>query len=209
MRTHIHRFQLGQMQANCYLLEQEGKCMLIDPVDSADFLLEEIQRRKLELIGMIATHGHFDHVMAAGEVQLSYPLPLYLHPQDRFLVNRLAETATHFLGYDPQVIQPTLFHDITTEPVHMGPFTFEVLYTPGHTPGSVSLYLKEEQAVFVGDVIFMGSVGRYDFSYSDKEELKRSIGTILALPEETTIYSGHGEETTVQFERGWEWEKVL
>lgn len=198
----IRSFPLGQMQANCYFIIKDKQCLLIDPADSADFILEEVSRRNLEVVGLVATHGHFDHVMAVGEIQLSFPhLPLYINSEDHFLLQRLDETAKHFLGFDPHVIKPTKFHDLKEGKVAIGDFNFEVISTPGHTPGSVSLYFREDAILFSGDTLFNAGVGRYDFSYSDKNELKKSVERILDLPDFVTVYPGHGEETLVQSEK--------
>ncbi len=191
------------MQANCYLLEKEGECLLIDPAESADFLLEKIQSRNLGLVGSVATHGHFDHIMAAGEIQLTYPhLPLHIHKKDEFLLTRVAETAKHFLGYDPTVMPIRLRAGLPKGTCTIGSFVFEVIHTPGHTPGSCCLYFKEDKVLFTGDTLFQGGIGRYDFSYSDKEDLKKSLQQILKLTGDTVIYPGHGEESCIEYEQG-------
>ena len=82
----ITTYPLGQLQANCYLLVHDKDCILIDPADDASFLLEEISRQNLNLVAMLATHGHFDHVMAVGEIQLSLKVPFYIHGKDLFLI---------------------------------------------------------------------------------------------------------------------------
>lgn len=197
----ILTFSLGEMQANCYVLLQGNHCIIVDPADSADFILEEVSRRNLTVEAIVATHGHFDHIMAAGELQLALGIPFTIHKEDRFLVARLKSTAQHFLGHAPFVIIPTVFNDIMAGENTIGEFSFEVIHTPGHTPGSISLYFPKDQMVFTGDTLFMGAVGRYDFAYSDKEELKKSVERLLKLPEETVIHPGHGEETTVQMEK--------
>ena len=198
----IQSFSLGQMQANCYLLEEDGKALLIDPADSADFLLEQIQRKNLELVGIVATHGHFDHVMAVGEIQLSYPhLSLHMNKKDMFLLKRLSETAKHFLGFDPTVVPVRHTADLPSGAFSIKDFHFEVLRTPGHTPGSSCLYFKEKGILFSGDTLFQSGIGRYDFSYSDKEELKHSLQRILKLPPETRVFPGHGEETLLDYEK--------
>lgn len=198
---HIVTFPLGQLQTNCYLIIKEKTALVVDPADSADFILEEIQRRNLQLQGIVATHGHFDHIMAVGEIQLSYPqFPLYMHSEDLFLAKRLKETAAYFLNYEPTVIPIQTFTELTQGAHSIGNFSFEVIHTPGHTPGSCSLYFRDEGVVFSGDTLFSGSVGRYDFKYSDKKDLTRSVEKLLTLPEETTVYSGHGEKTLVQLE---------
>ena len=191
------------MQSNCYLLENEGKALLIDPGDSGDFLLEKILSLKLDLVGIVATHGHFDHIMAAGEIQLSYPrLPLFIHPSDIFLLKRAVETANHFLGYDPVVVPISLTKSLDIGTCLIANFTFNLIHTPGHTPGSCVLYFKEDKALFSGDTLFKSGIGRYDFSYSDKELLKYSLKTILKLPIDTEVYSGHGVGTSIEDERG-------
>lgn len=198
----VYRFPLGELQTNAYLLVKDTNCIIIDPADSADFLLEEVQRRNLQLQGIVATHGHFDHLMAVGEIQLSYPhLPLYIHKEDHFLSKRLKETAKYFLGYEPYVIPVQSSIDLQQGELSIGDFTFTVLLTPGHTPGSCSFYFPEDAIIFTGDTLFNGAVGRYDFKYSSKADLRISVKTILELPEEIQIYSGHGEETYIFAEK--------
>jgi len=192
-----HRYVLGELQANCYLLEKEGEALLIDPCDDANFLLEEVQRKRLHLIGMYATHGHFDHVMAVGEIQMSLGTSFYIHQKDQFLIARIIDTAEHFLGYKPIVFSPQTMSTLLPGPTHIGHFTFRVMATPGHTPGSVCYYFGDEQALFTGDTLFAGAVGRTDLSYSNKHDLRTSLHTLAALPDETNIYPGHGEETYI------------
>lgn len=190
------------MQANCYLLEDDGKALLIDPGDSADFLLETIQRMGLELVGIIATHGHFDHIMACGEIQLSFPyLPLHIHENDSFLLKRVDETAKHFLGFDPVILPVRQTATLRSGEFLISNFPIQVIETPGHTPGSVSLYFPESQALFSGDTLFNAGIGRYDFSYSDKDLLKASLAKLLELPGEIIVYPGHGEQTSIDDEQ--------
>lgn len=193
----ILQYPLGQLQANCYFLIQDKECIIIDPADDAAFILEELQRRNLKLVGMFATHGHFDHVMAVGEIQKSFNIPLYISRQDLFLINRLIETAEHFLGYKPVSIKPISVNWLTETRFHVSRFMFQVLYTPGHTPGSCCYYFKKEKILFTGDTLFKQGIGSYDHSYSNKKDLIQSIKKILKLPEKTVIYSGHGEKTTI------------
>ena len=200
----IIRFSFVQMQANCYFLVIDSDCIIIDPADEADFILEELSRRNLTLRALVATHGHFDHVMAAGQIQQAYgeaKVPFYIAEKDNFLLKRLGETAKYFLGYDPLVIPPINITPLESGDLSIGEFSFLLLPTPGHTPGSVCLYFPEEHAVFTGDTLFAGTIGRYDFSYSDGVLLKESLTNLLRLPEETIVYPGHGEETVIGEER--------
>ncbi len=198
----ILRFQLGQLQANTYFLINEDKCLIIDPADEAPFILEELQRRKLKLIGMLSTHGHFDHVMAAGEIQLSFKVPLYINKKDQFLLDRLQETAEYFLGFKPTILSIKKIVPSTAGSRLGGKnFEYQIILTPGHTPGSVSYYFPKDKIVFTGDTLFKGAIGRYDFSYCNKEDLKKSLALLLKLPGETKVLTGHGEETSIKEEK--------
>jgi glyoxylase-like metal-dependent hydrolase (beta-lactamase superfamily II) len=193
----IHTYSLGQMQANCYLLENEGKGIIIDPADEGSFLLEEVQRKNIELTGLFATHGHFDHCMAAGEIQLSFNIPLYIHKKDQFLIDRLESTAKHFLGYTPIMVVPKRIEFIEPSELKIINLKFKIISSPGHTPGGLCYYFPEEAALFTGDTLFADAIGRTDLSYSNKKDLWNSLRGILSLPDETVIYPGHGESTYV------------
>lgn len=199
----ILTFSLGELQTNTYLLTQDDKCLIIDPADEASFILEEIQRRNLHLVGMIATHGHFDHILAAGEIQTGIgDLPLYINDKDTFLVKRVRVTAKHFLGHNQIMLPVRKTEHIQNGKMTIGPFIFEVIESPGHTPGGCCFYFSSEQAVFTGDTLFKGAVGRTDLSYSNKKDLRDSIYRLIkALPEETVIYPGHGETSTIMDEK--------
>ncbi len=197
----IMRFPLGQMQTNCYFLIQRDDCLIIDPADDASFILEELQRRRLNLVGMLATHGHFDHVMAVGEIQLSLNVPLYIKKEDMFLIKRLNETAEYFLGYKTNIIQPKNIKNFDIENLlKIENFKLKIINAPGHTPGSCCYYFKKENVLFTGDTLFKQGIGRYDFSYSNKKDLDSSLKKIFKLPGNTIVYSGHGEETTIEKE---------
>ncbi len=221
----ILRFSLGQLEANCYFLINDDECLIIDPADESSFILEELQRRKLKLVGMLATHGHFDHIMAAGEIQISVVetsrrdvSTLYMHKNDRFLVKRLNETAKYFLGYAIVIIKPISIKHLIEIKNKIGQFRFEVIHSPGHTPGSCCYYfpssyfanaMKVKKAsrdrgkgiIFTGDTLFKQGIGRYDFSYSNKNDLKKAIVKLLELPDDTIVYPGHGEKTTIGEEK--------
>lgn len=199
----IIKYSLGQLQANCYFLIKNKHCLVIDPADEASFILEQIQRMKLKPIAFLATHGHFDHVMAFGEIEIHYKvsLHLYVHNNDVFLLKRLKETTKHFLGHDPRILEPQKIKFLKIGKMKIGNFAFEVIHTPGHTPGSCCFYFKNEKAVFAGDTLFKDGIGRYDFSYGNKIELFESLEKLFKLPAKTIVYSGHGEETTIGNEK--------
>lgn len=196
----IIKYSLGQLQANCYFLIEDQDCLIIDPADDASFILEELQRQQLNLIGMLATHGHFDHIGAVGEIQLSFNVPLYIFKEDQFLIDRLNETAKYFLGFDPHFVKPITVKYLTNTKFRVHNLEFRIIKTPGHTPGSCCFYFKEENVVFTGDTLFKDGIGRTDLSYSSQDDLKKSLKKIFKLPEEIIIYPGHGEETLIQNE---------
>ncbi len=190
----VIKLPLGELKANCYILAKGGKALIIDPADEADFILEKLMREKLEPLALLATHGHFDHVMAVGEIQLSFKIPFYIDKQDIFLIERLEDTAKFFLGYKPGVIKPQKIKFLKEGKMKIGPFEFKVIKTPGHTPGGVCFYFEKEKFAFVGDTIFKDGIGRYDFSYSSKIDLFESIKKLRKLPKDTMFLPGHGED---------------
>ncbi len=197
----ILRYSVGQLQANCYFLIEGNNCIIIDAGESADFLLEQIQIKKLKPLAIFASHGHFDHIMAVGEIQLSFDIPFYIAKEDLFLVKRVSETARYFLKQKIAIIDPKNIQDIKVGELKIENFKLKILKTPGHTPGASCFYLKDQGWLFTGDTLFKDAIGRYDFSYSDKQKLKLSLERLFKLPDETIIYPGHGEETIIDEER--------
>jgi hydroxyacylglutathione hydrolase len=200
----IEKITIGQMGVNCYLLLDihSKEIIVIDPGDGASYIAEHIQKLGGKPVAILATHGHFDHVLAARELQLIYNIPFFMRKEDQFLLARMSETAQHFLGHSVVEMPPVITQ--TSEKIPFGKSFLEVLATPGHTPGSVCYYLKNNNALFVGDTIFEGgAVGRTDFSYSDHHDLIVSIGQIMKFGDDTLLYPGHGKETTVLAERAY------
>jgi glyoxylase-like metal-dependent hydrolase (beta-lactamase superfamily II) len=201
----IDVLEVGSLKTNCYLVSSDGEVGIIDPGDDADYIIREIQKENLTPVWICVTHGHFDHVLAVTELALAFNIPFYMHPEDEFLLDRAKETAEHFTGVyaDPVLVK---FKDLKEgDTLKIGKETLEVIETPGHTPGGICLYIKSEKALsggklalFCGDLIFdRGTVGRTDFKYSSCEKLENSVKKVMKLPENTTIYPGHGEKTTV------------
>ncbi len=189
----IRTYPLGQLQANCYFISHEDKCLIIDPGDSADFILEELMYKNINVVGILATHGHFDHIMAVGELQLSLNIPFYIHDADKFLVDRMVETAQHYLEGEPQSLPPVSMHQLYEGKMTIDDFSFNVIHTPGHTPGSCCFYFEEDKYLFTGDTVFEEGIGDYQHSYSSKEDLFNSIHKIHALPPDVELFPGHGD----------------
>lgn len=197
----VHRLVVGQMQTNCYLIFNNNthETIVVDPGEDDTYIIEKIQQLDLKPVKIIATHGHFDHILAALSIQKTYNIPFVIHEKDRFLVGQMVSSANHFLGFETHVLPPVIDKSAHAEiKVKIGNHFLHVIETPGHTPGSISLVDDTRSFAIVGDLVFAGgNVGRTDFSYSDAQDLHRSIESLFSYPNEMTIYAGHGETTTV------------
>lgn len=191
----LNTYKVGELQTNCYIVSQGNECLIFDAGDSADFILEKLLLEKLTPIAIFSTHGHFDHMLAVGEIQLSFDIPYYISSKDLFLLKRAKETADYFLNSKQVIIPPKNIEDLKDGKLNVGDFEFEVIRTPGHTPGSTCFKFKD--FVLTGDTLFKGTVGRYDFSYSNKQDLKQSINRLFELPKKTVVYPGHEDDTSI------------
>lgn len=196
----IKKLVVGPLQENCYIAGDNNtkKAIVIDPGDEPDRILELIKDNNLEVTAVILTHAHFDHIGAAGDIKKATGAKILIHNADKELYTGARDQAA-FWGYDlDDLPEPDDFIKEGDE-INIGELIFTVLHTPGHSPGGVCLY--GEGALFTGDTIFQGSVGRTDFHGGDIAQLKESFKRLLRLPENTVILSGHGPETTVGREK--------
>jgi len=201
----IETLVVGQLQTNCYLVadQKSRAAVVIDPGDGAEYIHNKI--RDLELIPtkIVATHGHFDHILAAFEIQQAYKIPFLINAKDTFLVERMQDTAKFFLKINIHQIPPHVDGDLKEgSKINFGSLTFKVIETPGHTPGSVCLYFEDSKIMFTGDTLFKSGVGRTDFSYGSQNDLEDSLKKIKHYPGGSRILSGHGEETCLEEELG-------
>lgn len=193
----LKRFVLGPLQTNCYLVADtitKDAC-LIDPGADPDHLKKIIAKEGLNLKFIVNTHGHGDHISANS----FFNLPIFIHELDApFLSDPDRNMSRMFMG---GIVSPPAARLLTDgDTIRLGELEMKVLHTPGHTPGSISLVL--EDIVFTGDTLFEGSVGRTDFAYGDEEKLFRSIRQkLLVLKDDTVIYPGHGESSTIGREK--------
>ncbi len=199
----IKIFPSGMLTVNTLLvfdeISKEG--LVVDPAGELDDILLEVDKNDLTIKYIINTHEHPDHTAKNAWAKLSFPhAKLTMHPKTAKTINRWIETdfgksigAEYSPGPDLTIEEG----DILT----LGNSEFHIYHTPGHSPGSISLYNKENNFVIVGDLIFKGSIGRYDLPGSDYETLKSSIIKLLEqLKKDTTIIPGHGPNTTVKEE---------
>ncbi len=199
----IEKLVVGQLQTNCYLVwdKKSSQAVIIDPGDDADYLIQRINDLGLKPKLIVATHGHFDHVLAVPELKLAFGIPFLLHRKDLFLLKRSAETAHYFTraAADPPLMPDKFIKE--GDQIVFGKQKLKVMETPGHSPGGVALYSRGAGVLFSGDTLFCQGVGRTDFSYGSTRDLEKSIKRLLRLPKEILVYPGHGPETTIGKER--------
>lgn len=199
----LKRLTVGPLMENCYVLadERTREAVLVDPGDEAPRLLAALDADGLTLREVWLTHAHFDHVGGLAGVLEARPVPVRMHPADRPLLERAADAAARWLIEIPAPPTDTL--DLADgERLRLGRLEVEVVFTPGHAPGHVAFWLEETGAVLAGDALFQGSIGRTDLPLADGPTLLRSIRErLLALPDETVVWPGHGPETTIGAER--------
>ena len=200
----IKSLPVGPIMANCYILgcEETAAAVVIDPGDDVDKILLALAESKLTVNYIINTHGHFDHVGGNRQLKEATGADILIHAGDAPMLGHLKEAAASFgLSSDTSPAPDRLLED--GDSLSFGKITLQVLYTPGHSPGGISLYIPGVPgAVFVGDTLFAGSIGRTDLPGGNFDILKRSIhDKLFVLPEAVTVYPGHMGTTTIGREK--------
>ncbi len=196
----IRKLVVGPLQENCYIVgdEKTKKALVIDPGDEPDRIIEAVKKEGLTVISIVCTHGHFDHMGAIGDIKRETGAKVLAHKEDTELYEAAKDQAALW-GYSVDDIPPPDDFINESDEIKVGGLSLKVLYTPGHSPGGVCLY--GEGVVFTGDTLFRGSVGRTDFYGGNMSKLKESFRRLMSLPEDTRVYSGHGDETTIGTEK--------
>lgn len=196
-------FPVGPLACNCTLLgdTDSSTAIVIDPGADVAGILRRLAQRHWRLTATLITHGHIDHIGGAAALKQATGAPIWLHPRDRPQL-ALLEWQAHFLGVPPPAATSADAELTAAARLRLGTAAIEVLETPGHTEGSVSLYVPHEGKLFAGDTLFAGSIGRTDLPGGDGRAILDSIrGTLLQLPDATLVIPGHGPETTIGRER--------
>jgi hydroxyacylglutathione hydrolase len=193
----LHRLVTGSVQENCYLLRHEtGAAVLVDPGDDAAEILEMVEKTNSNVKAILLTHAHFDHIGAVQATREALKVDVWLHPEARGQYDQSHQAAARWNIPFTQPEAPD--HDLQPGTWTLGELEFEVLFTPGHAPGHVSLYSSAGGFVLSGDALFKSGIGRTDLPGCDHATLISSIRTqLFSLPAETVVFSGHGEETTI------------
>jgi glyoxylase-like metal-dependent hydrolase (beta-lactamase superfamily II) len=196
----VKTLTVGPLAENCFIVfdENSKNAVVIDPGADGDFILNEL--KDLDVKAILATHGHLDHVGQVGYLKEKLNVPLYMNKKDEFLINN--EIFPNFAYIIKAVTCPSPDFDVKDGDIlKFGNLEFQVIETPGHTPGSVCFFNKKEKIIFVGDILFKGSVGRTDLPGGNGKMLEQSLKKLIELPEDTVAYSGHGPKTTVGTEK--------
>lgn len=164
----IKNIKVGYLECNCYILEINNKVLVIDPGDDYNKIKEVINDK--EVLAVLNTHNHFDHVGCINNIISDYNVKLY--------------------NYD----------NLEEKEYNIGEFKFEVIYTPGHSKDSITFYFKEDKIMFTGDFLFFNTIGRCDLEGGNFEVMKSSINKIKKYDEDIIVYPGHGRETTLKRE---------
>ena len=191
----------GAFAENTYLVAdaERGEAVIVDPGEETELFLARLRHERWTLQAIWLTHAHLDHVAGIAAIRAATGAPVWLHPADRRLYDHAPDQARAFgMSLDP--LPPPDREFAAGASVRVGSVAFDVLHTPGHSPGSVSL--SGHGVVFVGDVLFAGSVGRTDLPGGNPDTLLASIReTLYALPDDTVVHAGHGPPTTIGAEK--------
>jgi glyoxylase-like metal-dependent hydrolase (beta-lactamase superfamily II) len=193
------KLEVGELQTNTYLFYSalNRRCFIIDPGAEAGKIIGLIESEKLDPLAVILTHGHADHVGAAGELLSHFHIPLWIHEADEKLIRSQAnrEIAAMFAISLPPAAQRLL---VDGETIGADDLTLTVIHSPGHTPGSI--LLQSADLLFTGDTLFQGDVGRTDLPGGNADQLQCSLTKIKEFPTTTIILPGHGETSTLEQE---------
>jgi len=202
MKTFLRQLELGQLATNTYIMgdAETGRVFIIDPAAEPERIEETLERDGLRPEVLLLTHAHYDHIGAADALRDRYRIPLWCGKDDAPMLKSPGSNLSVYFGEPVALEADRLYEDGQEFRTPCG--KMEVIATPGHTAGSVCLYFPERAILFSGDTLFKGSVGRTDFPTGDSRQLLASLrNVILKLPPETRVFPGHGEETTIEYEK--------
>ena len=201
MPIQIQNVSCGMIQENAWIVRLEGRedCAVIDPGDEYPKLKQALGG--LRVAAILLTHGHFDHIMAVGEMAAETGAPVYVGAEDAEMLNAPELNGYVDLMGVSRMPGPSIEARPFDEELSVAGLDFEILPTPGHSRGSVCLYLPDEGVLFSGDTLFAGGYGRLDLHGGSPLDMRNSLKALFGLPGEVRVYPGHGGPTTIARER--------
>jgi len=196
--------EVAPLGVNCFVVgcEETGQGVIVDPGGDAEKIIEMVSRHKLAIIAILNTHGHFDHVGANCAMVDLYKVPLMIHHSDSDMLQRVQEVSTRYGVPGGKNSPPADSFLEDGQEIGIGNLKIKVLHTPGHTQGGCCLYIQSEKKVITGDTLFADSIGRTDLPGGSHEQLLASIrNKLFTLPDDVTVYPGHGRATTIGYEK--------
>lgn len=205
MTLEIKVLNLGLLKTNAYIIAdiETKNAVLIDPVDQAPLLIESAENEGWAIKLILATHAHFDHVLASAELKEKTGAPFYIHEDCVKWLANLPATGVRFTGSPyPEAAEPDRLLKSESDTIELDGIKLETLYTPGHAEGHLSYYMPDYKVVFSGDALFAGSIGRTDLPGADYHKLMNSIfDKLMTLDDDVNVLPGHGGATTIGRER--------
>lgn len=202
----VNCFLVGMVQTNFYFVHRENSkdTIVFDPADLGDRLYEELVKRDLTVKAIFLTHAHFDHIMGLAALREKTGAPVYVCVHEKRLCESPQLNQSVVLGR-PITVEPDFYLE-DGEEVTIAGITLRTIFTPGHTEGSCAYYIEDGHILISGDTLFQSSIGRSDLPTGDGETLLESIRTRLyTLPEDTAVFSGHGDVTSIGYEKKNNW----
>jgi len=196
----IHKICVGQLEVNCYIVadERSDEAIIIDPGDEFERIAELIDSLGIKPTRILFTHAHYDHVCAGKELQERYRCDILMHEDENGTYETTKGRCVSW-GYEPEDFPPPDIILKDHDRITLGNDVLEVIHSPGHSPGSICLYIQ--QCLFTGDTLFRGSVGRTDLAGGNTEKLMGSIKRLMLFPPDTKVFCGHGPGTTIGEEK--------
>jgi len=196
----IHSLVVGWLQTNCFIVQSQAEAIIVDPGDEPERILRFIKDINATPTRIVATHTHFDHVLGVDGVRKATKTPFMIHRDDLPMLESMQSRVRQFMGFESPPPPKVDGYLKDGELLELGDETIRVLHTPGHSPGSISLV--GDGYVLTGDALFNQSIGRTDLPGGDLNTLVRSImERLFKLEDDTTVYPGHGPETTIGDEK--------
>lgn len=200
----IKKYVVGPIQENCYVVIHGKNCIVIDPGSEADYLIEEIEKENLKVLGIFITHGHYDHIGAVNELREHFHTTVYASHDTKEMMMNADENLSIMIGGEEYLVKGQIEElDISDSGVRnkIEDFDMIVYSTPGHAKGSCLFYLEEDHALFTGDTLFMNGCGRIDFPTGNQSQMIKSLIRIKKLDFDADVYPGHGPNTTLYNEK--------